>query len=67
MWQLFCLEHGLDPALGEPQVYADEALEAHRGDLRTAHRPKEDPTLLGIWTGLVTRTISAKDPEFRTA
>jgi hypothetical protein len=67
MWQLFCLEHGLDPALGMPQTYADEALEAPHGDLRSAHRPKTDTSLMGIWTGLVTRTISAKDPEFRSA
>eukprot|EP00972_Heterocapsa_arctica_P110122 16215489-Heterocapsa_arctica.AAC.1 len=31
------------------------------------HRMKKNPELFGVWTGLVTRVISAKDPEFRSA
>eukprot|EP00972_Heterocapsa_arctica_P023976 3531975-Heterocapsa_arctica.AAC.1 len=57
----------MDPALGQPQVYADEEFGGLREDLRRQeHRPRKDPDLFGIWTGLVTRVIPAKDPEFRS-
>ena len=64
-WQLFCLEHGIEPVL-RAESFADspEKLFAEgpeHGDV--GHRPHPDPCLLGVWSALVTRLLPAKSPE----
>ena len=67
-WQLFCLEHGIDPALAawsfadRPEMLHAEGPE--HGD--EGHRPHRDPCLFGVWSALVTRLIPAKSPEFHS-
>ena len=61
-WQLFCLEHGIDPVLGA-EGFADSPERLHaegpeHGD--EGHRPHRDPCLFGVWSALVTRLIPAK-------
>ena len=55
-WQLFCLEHGIDPVLGA------QGSERKEG----GHRPRHDPCVFGVWSALVTRLIPAKSPEFHS-
>ena len=65
-WQLFCLEHGIDPVLGA-EGFADSPVHAEgpeRGD--EGHRPHRDPCLFGVWSALVMRLIPAKSPEFHS-
>ena len=68
-WQLFCLEHGIDPALAawsfadRPEMLHAEGPEK-LGD--EGHRPLRDPGLFGVWNALATRLIPAKSPEFHS-
>ena len=68
-WQLFYLEHGIDPALAawsfadRPEMLHAEGPDEH-GD--EGHRPHRDPYLVGVWSALVTRLIPANSPEFHS-
>ena len=69
-WQLFCLEHGIDPALAawsfadRPGTLHAEGPEDHGHE---GHRPHRDPCLFGVWSALVMRLIPVKSPEFHSA
>ena len=68
-WQLFCLEHGIDPALAA-WSYADGPgmlnAEGHEKREDEGHRPHRDPGLFGVWNALVTRLNPAKSLEFHS-
>eukprot|EP00972_Heterocapsa_arctica_P042293 6234059-Heterocapsa_arctica.AAC.1 len=52
-WELFCLDHDLEPSLAATQVYADEEFQGLRDDLQERqHRPRDHPDLFGVWAGL---------------
>ena len=55
-WQLFCLEHGIDPVLGRKGSECGEG----------GHRPRHYPCVFGVWSALVTRWVPAKSPEFHS-
>ena len=68
-WQLFCREHGIDPALAawsfadRPEMLHAEGPDEH-GD--EGHRPHRDPCLFGVSSALVTRLILAKSLGFHS-
>ena len=49
------------------QVYADIGGCSATPATATTHRVKDDPTLFGVWTALVTRIIASGSDEFKSA